>query len=274
MQVFLSWSGAESKRVADALGPWLERASPGVQVWMSAHDIQAGTPWGTALHEQLKRTDFGVLCLTPENLTAPWVLYEAGALAMSSKVGCVVPFLLDVGPEKLPAPLGQFQGVPANKEGAWKVLQSIRNAQGVAPGEEALRQVFEREWPHLAGRLGLDVRTHLRGDVLVVTPSPRQLVKDEEVHGLGERLKALVRGGHRKVVLDLAEATGTTSTGMSLLFRASTFWKQEAEVVLANAHPDILAVFELTRLLAHIKHFPTLEEALAYLDRPKEPAQG
>ena len=274
MQVFLSWSGAESKRAADAVGPWLERVCPGLQVWMSAHDIQAGTPWGTALHEQLKRTDFGVLCLTPENLTAPWVLYEAGALAMSSKVGCVVPFLLDVGPEKLPAPLAQFQSVPATKEGTWKLLWSIKNAQGGAPAEEALRTVFERAWADLARPLGLDVRTHLRGDVLIVTPTPTQLDRDEEVHGLEERLKALVRSGHQKVILDLAEATWSTSTGVGLVFRASTFWKQNAEVVLANTHPRVLQLLESVRILGLIKHFPTLEEALAYLNRPKEAGES
>jgi anti-anti-sigma factor len=241
---------------------------------MSAHDIPAGTPWGTALHEQLRCTDFGVLCLTPENLRAPWILYEAGALAMSSKVGCVVPFLLDVGPEKLPAPLAQFQSVPANKEGTWKVVSSIQSAQDSGLAEEALWQVFERAWPTLAGSLGLGIRTDLRGHVLVVTPSAMQMDRDEEVQGLGERMKALVHRGHKKVVLDLAEISTTTSMGMSLIIRASTFWKRETEVVLANVQPGVLQAFETTQLLGHIKHFPTLDQALAYLDRPKGPTEG
>jgi anti-anti-sigma regulatory factor len=274
MQLFLSWSGVESKRAADTLGPWLEKVCPGLQVWMSAHDIQAGTPWGTALHEQLKRADFGLLCLTPENLTSPWVLYEAGALAMSSKVGCVVPFLLDVGPEKLPAPLAQFQSVPADKEGTWKVLQRIKDAQGDAPVGEDLRKVFEHEWPDLARPLGLDARIDLRGDVLVVTPSPTGLESDDEVEALGKRLKALVHGGNKKVILDLAEVTTTTSMGLSLLWRVATFWKQEAEVVLANVSPILQELFKTVGLHKAIKDTPSLDEAFAYLGRSKEGGDG
>jgi anti-anti-sigma factor len=233
---------------------------------MSTQDIQPGAPWGTALHEQLKRADFGLLCLTSENLAAPWILYEAGALAMSSKVGCVVPLLLDVCPEMLPAPLAQFQSVPADKEGTWRIFRSIRSAQGVVPAEEAWRQEFEREWPTLAGVLGLDLRTHLRGEVLVVTPSSKQMEKETEVHGLGDRIRALVRKGHQKVVLDLADVSTTSSMGLSLLLRMSILWKQDAEVVLANVQPAVLQVFEVNRLLGHIKHFPKLEEAIAYLE--------
>jgi anti-anti-sigma regulatory factor len=273
MQVFLSWSGAESKRAADALGPWLEEVCPGARVWTSTHDIQAGAPWGTALHEQLKRTDFGVLCLTAQNLTAPWILYEAGALATSSKVGCVVPFLLDVGPEKLPSPLSQFQSVPADREGAWKVVWSIHAASGGAATEEAVRAAFERAWPELARRLGLDVRARSQGGVLVVTPNRSQLAGDEAVNLLGERLKALVHGGHKKLVFDLSEVSTIGSVGMSLLFRVTTFWKG-LEVVLVNAQPKILQLLELTHALRLLKHFPSLEEAVAYLNRPGGPEQA
>src|SRR5262249_20279544 len=115
MRAFLSWSGKKSHDAANALKPWLEKVLGGVQVWMSDHDIEAGTPWGTSLHEQLRHADFGILCLTPENLSAPWVLYEAGALAASSRAGCVVPYLLGVAPETLTPPLSLFQSAEAGR---------------------------------------------------------------------------------------------------------------------------------------------------------------
>jgi anti-anti-sigma regulatory factor len=211
---------------------------------------------------------------------------------MSSKVGCVVPFLLDVGPEKLPAPLAQFHSVPADKEGTWKLFQRIMNTQGGGPSKEGtwklfqrimnaqgggpsgeeLRKVFEREWPGLAWPLGLDLRIQLRGDVLVVTPSPFQF-EEEEAPGLGERLKALVRGGNKKVILDLAEVKVMSSTGSSLLWRMATFWK-EAEMVLANVSPELMGEFTKLRFLEAFKVVPSLDEAIAYLDGSKEVGDG
>jgi anti-anti-sigma factor len=279
MQVFLSWSGDDSRSAAEALKPWLQRLFPGLEVWLSAHDIEAGTPWATVLHQQLRRTEFGLLCLTPENLTAPWILYEAGALAMSSKAGCVVPLLLDVAPEKLPAPLAQFQSVRADREGAWKVVRSLNTAQGDAVPEERLQQTFEHGWPDLARALGLDVRAQLQADVLVVTPTEAQLGNDQEVMTLRQKWRSFLRGGQKRIVFDLREVRWLSSVGLSFLFTALAVPKKEdAEVVAANLHPRVRDLFAMTHLLGHVRHFPTLEEALAYFETspaaPKDPARG
>jgi anti-anti-sigma regulatory factor len=97
---------------------------------------------------------------------------------------------------------------------------------------------------------------------------------DEEVQGLGERIKVLVHRGHKKVVLNLAEVTMTSSMGISLMIRASTFWKQAAAVVLANVQPYVLHQLEGIGLVGHMKLFPTLDQALAYLDGPRGHADG
>lgn len=265
MEVFLSWSGSESRRVAEALKPWLKTLFPDLEVWMSCSDIQVGTPWGTALHEQLKRTDFGVLCLTAENLTAPWVLYEAGALAMSSKVGCVVPYLLGVGPEKLPAPLAQFQSVRANREGTWKFVERINAGFGGLLPEDRLSAVFAREWSGLARTLGLTVRTELHGDVMVVTPTSRTLMYDEEVHVLREKIRAILKGGQKRVVVDLIEVTEFSSMGLTILPTGLLARQQKTgEVVFVNLAPKVREALESVKLLNVVSHLPTLDDALAH----------
>jgi hypothetical protein len=77
--VFVSWSGSISNRAANALKFWLKTVftENDIDVWMSEHDIEAGTPWATGLHAHLKSADFGILCMTRENLNSPWLLYEA-----------------------------------------------------------------------------------------------------------------------------------------------------------------------------------------------------
>src|SRR3954469_20494730 len=80
-RVFISWSGDTSRQVAEALKDWLPEVIEGIEPWLSTQDLTAGMRWGSELASQLERTDFGVICLTPDNLQAPWILFEAGALA-------------------------------------------------------------------------------------------------------------------------------------------------------------------------------------------------
>jgi hypothetical protein len=110
MKVFLSWSRDRSKSVATALEQWIPDVLQEVEPWISS-DIGAGQRWNREIDKELSKTDFGILCLTRENLQERWILFEAGALA--KRVGedaRVVPYLIDdLRPEDLKPPLGLFQ---------------------------------------------------------------------------------------------------------------------------------------------------------------------
>ncbi len=81
MKVFISWSGDESRQIAEALRDWLATLSESVEPYMSARDNEAGVRWNSVISGELERSDFGILCVTPTNLQAPWLLFEAGALS-------------------------------------------------------------------------------------------------------------------------------------------------------------------------------------------------
>ena len=69
LRVFVSYSGTTSRRVAEHLVAFIENvlsASP----WI---EIAAGDRWLSTLTERLQEAVFGILVLTAENLTAPWV---------------------------------------------------------------------------------------------------------------------------------------------------------------------------------------------------------
>jgi hypothetical protein len=95
MKVFISWSGPKSQAVAIALRDWIPLLFQAVEPWVSSADIQAGSRWTTELPKNLENSNFGILCMTKDNLTAPWLVFEAGALFRSLPLGQVVPFLLD-----------------------------------------------------------------------------------------------------------------------------------------------------------------------------------
>ena len=60
-KLFLSWSGERSRSVADALKSWLPDLFHDIEVWMSRHDISAGTVWGLEPSSQLEASHFGIL---------------------------------------------------------------------------------------------------------------------------------------------------------------------------------------------------------------------
>lgn len=149
MKVFISWSGDRSKAMASLLKRWLSDVFQDVEPWMSAHNIDAGQRWGNELGQQLGLTNFGILCLTPENLTSSWLLFEAGALSKVIGQAKVVPYLLELSTTDVPFPLAQFQGVQATSQGTLELVRSINSSLERPIPAERLERFFEKWWPDL-----------------------------------------------------------------------------------------------------------------------------
>jgi TIR domain len=150
MKVFISWSGQRGLAVAEALRGWLPETIQAIKPWMSRRDLNAGVRWTPEINEQLSQTKFGIICLTPENQHAPWVMFEAGALAKTLDNTYVVPYLIDMDDSEVVGPLWQFQSVSLSEEGTFDLVQSITDALGTdALPKESLERVFKRGWPEL-----------------------------------------------------------------------------------------------------------------------------
>ena len=82
-KIFISWSGRNSKKIAIALKEILENeifGSTGLECFVSTIDIASGDDWWNKIKKELKRCKQGILCVTKENIKAPWIFYEAGAM--------------------------------------------------------------------------------------------------------------------------------------------------------------------------------------------------
>ena len=219
MNIFLSWSGESSKAVAAALDGWLRFVFPEVRTWMSARAIGPGTRWGEELDRQLEGTNFGVLCLSPDNLASPWVLFEAGAVSKSIATSRVVPYCIGVSPEEVQGPLSRFQGVPADKDGTLKLLQSINATLENKRTDEDLRLIFNTWWPNLENRLAAVPRTATRGpeqvsvrNILVAaTPQFEAYGADQDVIVLEENYPGKVKSLMRVGLKELRDALVTQS---------------------------------------------------------------
>ena len=92
MHVFISWSGDRSRVVAGALREWLPLVLQTLDVWMSESDMQKGASWDLEIAQNLRSADEGIVCSTPENLRAPWILFESGAISKQvAKAGVCAP---------------------------------------------------------------------------------------------------------------------------------------------------------------------------------------
>jgi hypothetical protein len=98
---------------------------------------------------ELNDNNFGIICLTPENLTAPWILFEAGAISKSYSQGAVCPYLYDVELSAITGPLQQFQGKKADRPSTKELVESI-NSKSITPVDTVrLNTIFETFWPSL-----------------------------------------------------------------------------------------------------------------------------
>ncbi len=116
MKIFLSWSGDRSKAIAEMLHKWLPNVVQAVRPFMSANDIEKGTRWRSDLSNELEQASVSIICLTPENLEAPWILFEAGALSKQQKGSYVCTLLFGVDPVNIREPLAQFQATKIQKD--------------------------------------------------------------------------------------------------------------------------------------------------------------
>lgn len=151
MKVFLSWSGHKSHQVALVLRDWLPSVIQSITPYVSSEDIDKGARWSTDIAKELEDSSFGILCVTKENLEAPWLLFEAGALSKMMDKGSVCPFLFDLKMAEIKeGPILQFQTTVFEKDDIKKLLLSLNKACGESGlKEELLTKSYEVWWPSL-----------------------------------------------------------------------------------------------------------------------------
>lgn len=153
--IFISWSRPQAKAAALALRDWLPRVIQASRPWMSETDIEKGKPWLDELMGALGGVKLGIVCLTPECLSEPWVLFEVGVVYKALPESRIWTYLLDgLRHSDVPNPLGIFQHTVASKEETFRLLRSVNQAMGErAISDEILKDEFERRWKELDEKL-------------------------------------------------------------------------------------------------------------------------
>jgi len=150
MDVFISWSGTASHKVAETLKRFLPIIVPNTKTFISS-EIPKGDDWDKAIGEKLKTTKCGIFCITPDNTHKPWLLFEAGAISVNindldGEGSKVITLLLDIEYSALDFPLARFQGTKTTKEDMLKMAHDINDLLGEPHNKDNIDYVFENAW--------------------------------------------------------------------------------------------------------------------------------
>lgn len=108
MKIFISCSGNSSRKVAYILKNWISLIIPNIDYFIS-DDIDKGSRWGSTLAKKLEDTNYGIFCVTKNNINSPWLNFEAGAISKYVEKASVYTFLYGMDRSELKGPLDQFQ---------------------------------------------------------------------------------------------------------------------------------------------------------------------
>jgi hypothetical protein len=104
------------------------------QVFVSV-ELEKGVRWFEEIIQRLEGARAGILCLTAENLSSPWLHFEAGALAKGLHSGSdhsseplrnrIFTYLHGVTPANLAGPLAQYQSASTTREDTWSLIEAL-----------------------------------------------------------------------------------------------------------------------------------------------------
>lgn len=148
MKIFVSWSGDLSRKIAEVLKKWIPCIIQSVEVFFSPEDIEKGDNWDRTISTQLSECKYGIICLTSENTNAPWVNFEAGAIAktLDSRVAAL---MIDIKPSDIRGPLSRYQATKFEKDDFYQLILSVNKTLESPLDDKILENAFDAMWPAL-----------------------------------------------------------------------------------------------------------------------------
>jgi hypothetical protein len=160
--VFICWSGPRSLDLAKRLCGLLERVVPELKgrIFISTQ-IEKGARWFDEIATRLESARAGILCLTPENLAAPWLHFEAGALAkgLQASAGAdsqpaspahaknrIFTYLHGVSPASLRGPFEHYQSATTTREDTSGLIAALVSALQLDDRTDRSGD-FQAAWP-------------------------------------------------------------------------------------------------------------------------------
>ena len=159
MKLFISWSKEHSMQVAYILKKWIPRIIQTVReedIFVSDQDVNAGVQWDNVIFDRLDNCNFGIVCVTRENINSPWMLFESGYMVCHNKRKDVVPLLIGLSNQAIKdTPLAHFQAITTERNGIEKMISAINKAQPIdlQVADDVLERSIHVNWNELNNEL-------------------------------------------------------------------------------------------------------------------------
>lgn len=129
IKIFLSWSGDKSKKLANVFKTYVADILPKVDFYFSPDDLKGGEKWRQSIEEGLNNNTYGIIFLTPSNLTSKWIYFEAGAISKSTKQAKILPFLYKIDINELGQPFSDYQCKSFSADSILTTILEINDCQ-------------------------------------------------------------------------------------------------------------------------------------------------
>lgn len=161
MKVFISWSGELSKKVAEELKETIPCILQFTNVFFSPEDIKKGKRWEEIIIKELEETDYGIICLSKENMNASWINFEAGALSKMISRSNVSTILIDLEEEEIKGPLSAFQATRlTDKEDFWRLIRGINSSSEQHVEDSVVRKTYDIIWESFYSKVCHAIKTN------------------------------------------------------------------------------------------------------------------
>lgn len=78
-KIFISWSGRLGQELGKVVSSFFTSVLH-ITPYFSP-EAEKGSDWTAKIQDELTNLSIGIVILTPESISSPWILFEAGALS-------------------------------------------------------------------------------------------------------------------------------------------------------------------------------------------------
>ena len=160
--------------------------SPGSRAFVTTTDVDKGARWQGEISDELSKSNYGIVCLTRENLSSMWLAFEAGALSKHLE-GRVATVLFGLRHSDVHPPLSMFQGTLFDEADFRKLIDNMDAATVEQHrGSQQLDKVFPAFWSQLVD----PVKLILAGAEAIEPEAERKL---PNIEAISQEMLALLR---------------------------------------------------------------------------------
>ena len=251
-KAFISWSGNKARTCADFLSDLLNKIFEENEMVFCSRQITDGKMWIQEIDKALKESKIGIILVTREDISRPWLNFEAGVLYASGCDSLVIPIFIDIDNKNRIAehPLRLFQSrIEFSLEGILHlcgILYKQMQWKHILGADEIISQEFKRFAKEKESDFQNDaLEKFLFSKGVSLYADDKSFIAEVTPSVFGETRKKIINHASGKIILagqSLDEAF-SESTDMTIIepLRSKILTKEITEVCILIVDPAMFS---------------------------------